>query len=133
MLERIATQRIHLKIALHREHLGHRVRNRRARSEDDTASLVAPLNVLDLEKQIECALRGGLRQTGNACHLCDVEEILEPLRLIDEKPIDSEFFECERVVLLAVRGECFEFRSKSLLDTLQFFHESCAAISALLA
>src|ERR1700726_3444860 len=118
MLERIATQRIHLKIALHREHLGHRVRDRRARSEDDTASLVARLNVLDLEKQIECTLRGGLWQTGNARHLCYVEQILEPLRLIDEEAVDSEFFECERVVFLFFGRKRFELCGKSLLHAL---------------
>src|SRR6266545_4106288 len=133
MLERISTQRVHLKVALHREHLGHRVGNWCAGGEDNTASFVSGLYVLDLEKEVECALGGGLRQTGNARHLCHVEQVLEPLRLVDEEAVDSEFFECERVVLLAVRGECFEFRGKSLLHTLQFFHESCTAISALLA
>src|SRR6266567_1351587 len=100
MLQRTAAQRIHLEITLHREHLSHCVRDRRARGENDTASSVARLDVLDLEKQIECALGGGLRQTGNARHLRDVKQILESLCLIDEESVDSELFECQRVVFL---------------------------------
>src|SRR6266508_4027767 len=133
MLKRSATQRVHLKVALHREHLGHRVGNWCTGGEDNTASFISGLYVLDFEKEIECALGGGLWQTGNSAHLCDVEQILEPLRLIDEEPIDSEFFECERVVFLAIGGERFELCSKSLLHALQLFHESRAAIGTLLA
>src|SRR6266566_1046292 len=111
MLERIATQRVHLKIALHREHLGHRVGNWCAGGEDNTASFISGLYVLDFEKEVECALGGGLRQTRNPRHFCDVEQILKPLRLIDEESVDSEFFECECVVFLAVGRERFKLRS----------------------
>ena len=110
MLERIAAQRLHLQVALHREHLGHRVRDRRAGGEDDTAAFVPRLDVLNLEEKIEGALGCGLRQTGNACHFRDVEQILELVRLIDEEPVDSEFLECERVVFLLIGRERFEFR-----------------------
>ena len=63
-----------------------------------------------LRKQIECALGCGLRQSGDARHLGDVEEILESLRLVDEEAIDSEFFKCERVVFLLIGRERFKFR-----------------------
>src|SRR6266496_3471058 len=111
MLERIVTQRVHLKKALHREHLGHCIGDGRAGGKYDTASFVSRLDVLNFEKQIECALGGSLRQTGNPRHLCDIEQILESLCLIDEEAVDSEFFKCERVVLLLVGRERFKLRS----------------------
>src|SRR5260370_1358245 len=45
MLERIVTQRVHLKVALHREHLGHCIRDWRARSKHHTATFVSGMAV----------------------------------------------------------------------------------------
>ena len=105
MLELIAPQRVHLQVTLHGEHLSHRVGNRRAGGEDDAAAFVPRLDVLDLEEKIERALGCGLRQTGDARHLGDVEEVLELVRFVDEEPVDAEFLEGERVVLLVIGGE----------------------------
>ncbi len=132
MLELIAPQRAHLQVALHREHLRHRVGNRRAGREDHATAFVLRLDVLNLEEHIECALGSGLRQTGNARHLRDVEEILELVRLVDEEPVDAKFLEGQRVVLLVVGGKRFELRRQPLLHPLQFLHQPCASLALLL-
>ena len=133
MLKRIAAQRVHLQVTLHREHLGHRVRDRRAGGEDDTAAFVPRLDVLDLQEEIERAFGCSLRQSGDARHFRDVEQIFELVRFVDEEPVDAEFFERERVVFLLIGGERFEFRGEPLLHALQLFDEPRAAIGALLA
>ncbi|MGH7684087.1 MAG: hypothetical protein ACREMT_07080, partial [Vulcanimicrobiaceae bacterium] len=90
MLERAATQRIHLQVTLHCEHFSHCVRDRRPGGEDHTASFVARLDMLNLKEKIERAFRSSLRQSGDARHFCHVKQILEPLRLVDEEAIDSK-------------------------------------------
>ena len=124
---------LHLQVTLHREHLGHRVRDWRAGREHDAAAFVLLLDVLDLQEEIERALGCSLRQSGNARHFGDVEEIFEFVRFVDEEPIDSEFFERERVVFFLLGGKRFEFRGEALLHALQLFDKPSAAIGALLA
>ena len=84
--------------------------------------------MLDLEEQIERPLRGRLRQSRNAGHLRDVEEIFELVRLVDEEPVDAKFLERERVILFLVGGKRFELRLEPLLHALQFLDQPRAAI-----
>ena len=133
MLELIPSQRGHLQVTLHGEHLGHRVGNRRAGREDHAPTFVPLLNVLHFQKKIERTLGCRLQQTGDAGHLGDVEQILELVRLINEEPVNPEFLEGQRVVLLVLGGERFEFRGQPFFHPLQFRHEPRAAVALLLA
>ena len=75
---------------------------------------------------------GARRQTGDAGHLRDAEQILELARLINEEPINAEFLEGQRVVLFVIGSKRFEFRGQPLFHPLQFLHEPRAALAPLL-
>ena len=61
---------------------------------------VHALDMEHLEEHIERPLRGGLRQTGDAGHLGDVEQVLEIVGLVHEQPVHAQFLESQSVVLL---------------------------------
>ena len=133
MLELVAPQRAHLQVALHREHLRHRVGNRRAGGEDHATAFVLRLDVLNLEEHIERALRCRLRKPGNARHLRDVEKVFELVRFVNEEPVDAKLLKGQRVVLFVLGGKTFQFRRQPLLHALQFLHQPCSPLAALLA
>ena len=49
-----------------------------------------------------------LRQPGDARHFGDVKQILEIVRLVHKQPVNAEFLERQRVVLLVVRRRAFQ-------------------------
>ena len=130
VLHLVAAQGVHLQVALHGEHLRHRVGDRRARGEHHAAALVALLDKLHLQEQVERPFAGGLRQAGHAVHLGDVKEVLELVGLVHEEPVDAQLLEGQRVVLAVAGGEGFQLGFELLFDALQFLDQPRAALCA---
>ncbi len=87
--------------------------------------------MLHLQKQIKGPLGSSLRQTRDTGHLGDVEEVLKLVRFVDEQPVDPEFLERQRVVLLLVRGKCLQLRLQAALHFLQLLYQARAAVGLL--
>ncbi len=112
-----------MKIALHREHLGHAVGDGRARGEDHAPAAIERLDVAHLEKHVEGPFTGGLRQARDASHLRQVEQILEVLRLVHKKAVHAQFLERQRIVFPLFGGEGLQAGFQSLFCALKFLHE----------
>jgi hypothetical protein len=94
-----------LAIALHGEHFGHAVGNRRAGGKHDSAAVVHGLNMSELSKHIEGAFGWRLRQTGDARHLGNIKQVFEIMRLVHEKSVNAEFLKGQRVVFFVGGGK----------------------------
>ena len=125
-------ERGHLQVALHGEHLGDAVGNRRPSGEDHAATAVDALHMGDFQEHVERALRRGLRQSRDARHLRDVEQVLVGMRLIHRQKIYAELLERERVVLAFIGAQLLELRFEPLLFPLQYLHDPRSFLLALL-
>lgn len=119
----VLLQVLGLEIPLHREHLGHAVRDGRARGENDPSPAVERLDMAHLQIHIERAFAGGLWQSGDAHHLGDVKQVLEVMGLVHEQPIHAEFLESQRVVLLVLGSERLQPGLQPLLRPFNLLHQ----------
>ena len=127
-MEVMFLQILRLKIPLHREHLGHAVGDGCARGEDHAPAAIERLNVTHLEKHVEGPLAGGLRQSRDAGHLRQVEQIFEVMRLVDEQAVHAEFLERQCIVFPVLGGECLQPGFQPLFRALKFFHQPPIAV-----
>ena len=124
MVKAVFLKFIRLEIPLHGEHLGHAVRDRCARGEDDASTAVHGLNVAHLEIHIESPFAGGLRQSGDARHLREIKQILEVVRLVHKNAVHTKFLESQRVVLFVLRGQSLKFGFEPLLCLFKFLNQT---------
>jgi len=77
MVEVQGLQRGHLQVPLHGEHLGDAICDGRAGGKHHPTAAVHLLDMEHFQQHVEGPLGGGLRQTGDAGHLRDVEQVFE--------------------------------------------------------
>ena len=124
MMEIVLLQVLGLEIPLHREHLGHAVRDGRTRGEHHTAPAVERLDMPHLQIHVEGPFAGGLRQACDARHLRDVKQVFEVMRLVHEDSIHAKFLERECVVLFVLGSEGLQLGFQPLLRLFDLLHET---------
>ena len=121
MIQVVFLQIVRLKIPLHGEHLGHAVGDGRAGGKNNTTTAIDGLDMTHLEEHIECPFAGSLRQTGDARHFRDVEQVFEIMRLVHKKTVHTKFLKSQRVVFFVVGSQCLQPRFEPFLRLLKVF------------
>ena len=122
MREAGSTEIVVVEVALHREHLGHRVRDRRAGREDDVAATGGLTDDARLHVEV-----GGLLASFRVAEACDVAhtggvaEVLELVSLVQKQPVDTQIVPVEAVVLAVGVEELFQLLFHPLATVLALF------------
>ena len=95
------------EVALHVVQFGHGVGYRRAGREYDVAAMSRLAQVFALVEQVLAFLRGGHVHAGHADRGCD-GEVLELVRLVDEKHVHAEVFEVDPFLVVLAAAQRLE-------------------------